>query len=180
VRYVIDPRASRVTVQAFAGGMLGALGHDPTFAARRFTGEVVFDPATPDAASLTLTIKAIALELIDDVSASDRRTIERVLHEEVLASSTFPEIVYRASSAVVTPKGAGQYQVDLAGELTLHGLTRREPVSAHAMISQTMLRAHGELTISQRAFGIHQVSVGGSMLKVKDALSGKFDIVARP
>ena len=43
-RYVIDSRASRFTVQAFATGMLARMGHNPTIGIRDFSGEMKFDP----------------------------------------------------------------------------------------------------------------------------------------
>jgi hypothetical protein len=46
VRYTLDPASSRFTVQAFATGLLSALGHSPTFAVREFTGEWRFTPET--------------------------------------------------------------------------------------------------------------------------------------
>ena len=92
-RYIIDPEVSRFTVQAFAGGMLSALGHNPKFVARDFTGEVSFDLDAPEEASLRMTMPAASLTLVDDVSDSDRRTIERTMHEQVLEDSRFPEII---------------------------------------------------------------------------------------
>ncbi len=37
--YVIDSRASRFTVQAFATGMLARMGHNPTIGIRDFSGD---------------------------------------------------------------------------------------------------------------------------------------------
>ena len=42
-QYLLDKGASRFTVRAFAGGMLSAMGHNPTIAVRDFTGEVNVD-----------------------------------------------------------------------------------------------------------------------------------------
>jgi len=39
-RYRIDARRSEFTVQAFSEGMLSFMGHNPTFAVRRYGGEV--------------------------------------------------------------------------------------------------------------------------------------------
>ena len=39
-RYVIDGRASRFTVRAFASGLLAAMGHDPTIGIHDFSGEI--------------------------------------------------------------------------------------------------------------------------------------------
>src|SRR5262245_15209749 len=95
-RFVIDSRVSRLTVRAFSGGMLSALGHNPTFAARELLGEVAFSPDAPASASLSLTVQAASLALMDVVSDGDRRTIERIMFTEVLEVTKYPRIVYES------------------------------------------------------------------------------------
>jgi polyisoprenoid-binding protein YceI len=173
---------SRFTIRAFATGMLAGFGHNPTFAIRRYTGDVHFDPDAPDSASMTLQIVASSLALTDDVSARDRQEIERVMHEEVLQDTTYPTMAYdcQPPNATVTKTGDGQFDVAMAGELMLHGQTRRQPILARIVASPIMLRAYGEFKVAQSEFGIKPVSVAGSMLKVKDELTCSFDLVARP
>jgi polyisoprenoid-binding protein YceI len=182
VVFRVELGVSRFTIRAFATGMLSGFGHDPTFAIRRYTGEVHFDPDAPDTASMTLQIVASSLELTDDVSSRDRREIERVMHEEVLEDTTYPTIVYACQppNASVNKTGDGQFDVAMAGTLTLHGQTRRQPISARIVAGPTMLRAYGEFKVPQSEFGIKPVSVAGSMLKVKDELTCSFDLVTRP
>ena len=55
-QYVIDAHASRFTVRAFASGILAAMGHNPTFAVRDFSGEVNLDPAAPAQAAGDVTV----------------------------------------------------------------------------------------------------------------------------
>jgi polyisoprenoid-binding protein YceI len=71
--YVLDKSASRFTVRAFATGMLSALGHNPTIAIRDFSGDVTFDPANIEKASLRLQIRADSLEVTDDIKSKDRK-----------------------------------------------------------------------------------------------------------
>ena len=73
--YIIEPRLSRFTVQAFAGGFLSGFGHNPTIAIRDFTGQAAFSPDAPAESSLTLNIRAESLEVTNDVSDKDRREI---------------------------------------------------------------------------------------------------------
>jgi polyisoprenoid-binding protein YceI len=178
-RYVIDPTASRFTVQAFSAGMLSPFGHDPKFVARDFTGDVSFDPDSPSEASLTMTMRGASLTLVDDVSAHDRRTIERTMHEDVLEDATYPEIAYRCPNATARPIGPSQLEVALHGELSLHGVTRPQPIIAKLSATNTVVRAVGEFTVRQTDYGIKPVSVAGSMLKVKNELKCSFDITAR-
>ena len=178
-RYVIDVRISRFTIQAFAGGMLSALGHSPKFAARDFDGQVVFDPEAPEEAGLSFHLRAASLTLMDDVSERDRETILRTMHDDVLETERFPNIAYECPRAVPSAVAPGQLSVTLEGELTLHGVTRVQPITAKLNATGTTLRAFGEFTVRQSDYDIKQVTVAGSMLKVKDELKCTFDIVAR-
>ncbi|MEP6509788.1 MAG: YceI family protein [Gemmatimonadales bacterium] len=182
VKFKVDTRTSRFTIQAFAGGMLSAIGHDPKFAARDYTGEIECNPETGEGASLKLNIKAASLQLLDDFSSKDKQTLEGSLQGEVLDSAKYPEIVYDspASSTTVKHEGDGPFTVTLNGSLTLHGVTRRLTIPATVFPSAAMIRANGEFTVRQSDFQIQPVSVAGGTLKVKDELKCTFDIVARP
>lgn len=177
MRYRIDPAASRLTARAFAGGPLSAMGHNPSFAVRELEGEVDFDPDAPAASALRLAVVARSLTLTDSVSDGDRREIERTTREEVLESDRFAEIVYQCPASKVTAGGPGQFS--LAGDLTLRGVTRPQPVAARVYLTGDVLRGNGEATVRQSAFGIRPVTVAGGMLKVKDEVKVTFDIVAR-
>jgi hypothetical protein len=73
VRFVIDTKRSRFTVQAFATGILSAMGHNPTIGIRGFSGEVGFNPDAMEANGLRLIIQSASLEVQDDISDRDRR-----------------------------------------------------------------------------------------------------------
>lgn len=182
IRYVIETRVSKLTVQAFAGGVLSAVGHDPTFAARDYTGEIQCNPETGEGAMLSFTIKAGGLKLADDMSSKDQRTIEETMQNEVLESATFPEMAYEATAAdtTVTANSGGPFGVKLNGNFTLHGVTRRLSINAQVVASAATLRAFGEFAIRQSDYHIKPVSVAGGTLKVKDELKCVFDLVARP
>jgi hypothetical protein len=79
----------------------------------------------------------------------------------------------------VQKNGDGQFEVTLAGFLSLHGVTLRQLVQARISLMGAMLRAFGEFTLQQPDYDIKPVTVGGGMLRVKDELKGTFDIVAR-
>ena len=180
-RYVVDRIVSRLTVRAFAGGLLSALGHSPTFAVLDYAGEVAFDPATPSSTLLTVTVRSKSLALVDDVSQSDRKTIEKTMHEEVLQSATHPEISFVSERVAVTPDpGSGRsLQASVRGKLTIRDHTEQVTIPARVSVTGNLLRASGEFEIRQTNFGIKPVMVGGSMLKVKDELTCTFDLVGK-
>ena len=178
-RFVIDGRSSRFTVQATATGLLAKMGHNPNVGIRDFSGEMKFDPEKLEAGSFRLVIKTSSLGVLDDISDKDRREIERLMSQEVLETAKFPEIVYDAPSVSVTKMTDMLYSATLNGELTLHGVTRRQPITARVAMLGSMLRASGNFTLEQTDYNIKLVSVAGGALKLKDELKFSFEIVAR-
>jgi polyisoprenoid-binding protein YceI len=177
--YILDKSGSRFAVRVFAGGMLSALGHSPTLAIRDFGGEANFDPAAPLQASLRIEIRADSIEVTDDVSSKDRREVESTMKEKVLEISKFPEIVYESSGISAEPVGDGKYKVAASGNLSLHGVSRRFPVTMQVTFNGDMMRAYGEFSLLQSDYSIKAVIVAGGALKVKDELKFTFDIVAQ-
>ena len=181
MRYVIDSGASKLTVRAFAAGMLSSMGHNPTFAVRKFEGEVELDGNGGGPSSLKLTLEAGSLELQGDFNARDRWDIMHIMQEQILEVEAHPRIVYDAPAGrtSVKPAGSNQFEVSLKGDLTLHGVTRPQPISTRVLLHGDMLRASGEVPIRQADFQLKPVTVAGSMMKVKDDVKLTFDIVAR-
>jgi len=70
-------------------------------------------------------------------------------------------------------------QLTLSGELTLHGVTRPQPVAVRLFVTGHIVRAQGEATVRQSDYGIRPITVAGGMMRVKDELKLTFDIVAR-
>ena len=71
------------------------------------------------------------------------------------------------------------YSANLNGQLTLHGVTRSQPITARVALLGSMLRASGDFSLNQSDYNIKLLSVAGGALKVKDELKFSFEIVAR-
>jgi polyisoprenoid-binding protein YceI len=63
--------------------------------------------------------------------------------------------------------------------LTLHGVTRPQPLAAKVAVIGDTLRAFGSFTISQTDYDLKLVNIAGGALKVKDELKFSFNILAR-
>jgi polyisoprenoid-binding protein YceI len=87
--------------------------------------------------------------------------------------------VYECSRLSASKIAEGQYQVALDGDLTLHGVTRNQPVSARVTVNAETLVAFGDFSLHQSDYEIKLVSALGGALKVKDEVKGSFNIVAR-
>jgi len=179
VHYVIETKGSTFTVKAFATGLLSALGHNPTIALPDFGGEIFLNPDAVEQSSLRMVIRSASLTVTGDVSEKDREEMNRRMHEEVLESDSFPDVVYECSRGSASKTGEGQYWIALNGDLTLHGVARSQPVSARVSINGNTIRAAGEFSVRQSDYEIRPVSALGGAVKLKDELKLSFDITAR-
>lgn len=179
LQYVADARASQFTVQVFAGGLLSAFGHSPTIAIRDFAGVAEVNPDEIAHSSLKITIKADSLAVRDEISDKDRSEMERVMQQDVLDTSAYPEILYECSNITANKSGEGQYSLTLNGDLTMHGVTRSQTVAARVAVTEDSLRAFGNFSLRQTDYDLKLVTIAGGALKVKDELKFSFNILAR-
>ena len=178
-RYRIDGRSSRFTVRAFAAGVLAAMGHNPTIAIRDLSGEMTFNSDKLEAGSLKIAIQSSSLSVQDDISAKDLREMERLMNQEILETAKFPENLYEAAVISVAKMADALYSATLKGNLTLHGVSRSQPINVRVAVFGSMLRASGEFSLNQTDYDIKLVSVAGGALKLKDELKFSFELVAR-
>jgi len=176
--YQVNARASRFTVQAFAEGLFSAFGHNPKLNATDFSGEIRFHPDDLRTAALQFKVKADSLQVVDKISDQDKQEITRMMLDQVLEATRFPEIAFVSKAVVATRIYEGFYRVTIDGQLTLHGVTRDHVIETQLRLLENGLRAEGESRLRQTNHGIKLVSVAAGTLKVKDEVKLSFDIVA--
>ena len=176
MKYVLDPRPSRFTVQAFAAGALSALAHSPTFAARDFKGEMSFSSETFEDASLLVVVRAASLELTDNVKEADRKEILKTMQEQVLQSAQHPGITYRGTAFVGTRIADNWFRIKIHGNLSLRHVDKPREIDAQLRLLDSGARLSGELALSQAAYGIRPVTALAGMIKLKDVLKLVFDL----
>jgi polyisoprenoid-binding protein YceI len=179
IRYMIDTRASQFTVQAFASGLIAAVAHSPKIAIRDWTGELQMASAVFDGASLKVLVKAASLEVLDELRDADRREIHRVMNQDVLETTRFPEIVYESSEVKAEKLKDDLYGVHVHGRLTLHGISNDRDFVAQASFGDDSARAFGTFTLLQSDYNIRVASIAGGTLKLRDELKFSFYVVAR-
>ena len=158
---------------------MAVLGHNPTFAIRGLVGDLSLRAETFEDASVVIRVDASSIQLVDDISERDRREIERNMHREVLETDQFPEIMYVSQRVEVVDGIRSPAVVSLAGDLTIHGETRSQTITAHVTINGGLVRAYGQFSIWQTDYRIQLVTIAGGTLKLKDELKLTFDIAAR-
>jgi polyisoprenoid-binding protein YceI len=142
-----------------------------------FIGEARFRSEAPEKSSLRLKIDTASLAVTGQVNEKDRREMERTMHEDVLETASYPEILFEGAVAQAVSLADGLYRIKLSGRLTLHGITRELEVPANVTVGADGIRANGEFTIRQTDYRIRPVSAVGGTIKLKDELRFTFDIV---
>ncbi len=95
-----------------------------------------------DQASIRVTVRPDSLEVTDDISQKDKNEIETKVKQEVLETDRYPEITFESSAVSPTQIGRWRYAVNIAGQLTLHGITRSQTVIAQVALNDETFRAY--------------------------------------
>lgn len=179
-RYKVTPDQSQFMVEAYSGGLLWFMGHTHHFAVRNFSGEAQANPQSLDPGSLELTVKADSLEETGkDFTEEQKKIINEGARKEVLQAANYPEIVFKSTDTKSKKTGENQFKVDIGGDLTLHGVTRRIVIPAQVTLNGDTLKATGEFSVNRSDFGVKTHSIKGGMIRVRNRVKFSFDILAR-
>jgi polyisoprenoid-binding protein YceI len=178
VTYVLDNQKGKFIAHAFAGGLLWFKGHDHYLAARDFSGEVQLTPNTITPGSLRLVVKSNSLEETGTVfTDAQKKIINKEVHDIVLLPDQYPEIIFQSTSVTAKPAAAGQYDLKIVGNLTLHGVTRQETIPVKLSLSNSDLQAVGQFSIDRGDYKVKATSAFHGMVRVRDKVRIEFDIV---
>ncbi len=178
-RFVIDASQGSITAQAFAEGIFSFAGHNPTFAARQFGGEIQLAANDAEVASMLVAVRTDSLWLIDDLNEKNRAEIEKAMREKVLQTAKFPEIYFVSKDVSMRQSANGKFTVKAIGTFSARGENQSQTIEAVAEISAAGIRATGEFFVRQSDFDIAQYKALGGTLKVKEEVKIRFDIAAR-
>jgi polyisoprenoid-binding protein YceI len=177
-RYRLDPRQSTFIAHALRGGLLWFKGHEHLVAAREFSGEVQLSPDSLATSSLLLSVQTESMvETSDAFTDAQKQIINKELREIVLEPAKYPEIVFRSGSVSGKSLGANQYELKIAGELTLHGVTRPLVIPAKVTVNGNDIRAVGEFSIDRSDFNVKATSAFHGMVRVRKTVKFTFDVV---
>ena len=179
--YVIDASASAVQVHVGKSGVFGFAGHTHEVLAPRFDGRVEADPEDLARSSVELAFAASALKVSEQGEPEgDAPKVQDVMSgPKVLDVARFPAIRFRSQQVSGRKVAEGVYELQVTGELSLHGVARTVTVPVRVEMAGNSLTASGKTTLAQKAFGIEPVSAGGGTVKVKNELGIEFKLVGR-
>ena len=176
--YTLDASQSKFIARAHAGGLLWFKGKDHFVAVREFTGEAQITPGSITPASLEITAKAASLvETRDVFTQPQKQIINKELREIVLEPDKYPDIVFKSTSVTGKATGADVYALQIDGNLTLHGVTRRITIPTEVTLTGNDMRARGKFSIDRDDFGVKATSAFHGMVRVRNNIDFTFDIV---
>jgi polyisoprenoid-binding protein YceI len=178
--YEVDAQRSRVTIAVDRTGLFGIAGHRHQVVAPAMSGEVIVDPGDPLRASFTVTFEAAALQVTGQ--GEPPRDVPKVqanmIGPKVLDVGRFPVITFRAVSVTGRASDAGAWDLEVNGDLDLHGVTQRVSLPLRVQMSGDSLSATGATVVRQSDYGIKPLSVA-AVVKVKNEVTITYRIVAR-
>jgi len=179
--FVVDAGASSVRIHVGKSGAFSFAGHKHEVVAPVLSGEVAADPADLGASRVSLTFEAGALKVLPDGEpAGDPPKVEEAMRgPKVLDAARFPSITFKTERVSGREAGSGVYDLELAGEIALHGVTRPITLPVHVEVSGDTLTASGKAVLRHDQFGMQPVSVAGGSVKVKNEIEVEYRIVAR-
>jgi polyisoprenoid-binding protein YceI len=179
--YVVDAAASSVRIHVGKSGAFSFAGHKHEVVAPALSGEVTADPADLGASRVSLTFETGALKVIPEGEpAGDPPKVEDAMRgPKVLDAARFPQVTFKAQRVTGRETGGGAYDLELAGEIALHGVTRPLTLPVHVEVAGDTLTASGKTVLRHDQFGMQPVSAAGGSVKVKNEIEIEYRIVAR-
>jgi polyisoprenoid-binding protein YceI len=176
-RYRIGPGDGELLVKTRREGAAALIGHDLTLRAARWSASVTFDAMTPARSSLSASVDAGSLEVVDatggaiGITASQRDEIERNTREKVLNSRTHRAITF-TSTAVI----GDERKMSVTGDLTIRGTTRPAVLEVRVNARAAAPRIKVSTSIVQSDFGITPYSALLGALRVRDIVKVAIEV----
>ena len=178
--FAVDSSTSSVTVHVGKTGVGSFAGHEHDVAAPALRGEVVADFEDLPRSSLDIEANAKAMKVTGDEPAQDARKVQQTMSgPQVLNAGRFPIIRFRSREVAGKRVSADRYELTIAGELSLRDAAKPMTVPVQLEVQGNTLTGTGKMVVKQSDFGIEPVSAGGGLVKVEDAVTVSFRIVAR-
>jgi polyisoprenoid-binding protein YceI len=178
--YTLVPAESSVMIHVGKSGVFSGFAHEHDVAAPLTSGQVTVDDSDLPKAAVTATFDARRLTVVPEHEPKDAPKVQETMRgPEVLDAQRFPRIRFTSTRVVAKRFGGGNYQVDLTGNLELHGVVRQVTLPLRVQLLEDQLIATGRVALRQTAFGITPIRLAGGAVTVPDELNIQLKVVAR-
>jgi polyisoprenoid-binding protein YceI len=180
--FVVSEGRSSVLVHVGKSGLLSLAGHRHEVAAP-VAGRIDVDPRDVGASSVELAFATARFHVLPEGEPEgDAPKVEEVMRgPRMLDSVRFGEIRFRSrkvSGHAVGSTAAAEYEVQVTGDLSIHGVTREVAVPMKVVLDGDTLTAKGRSTIRHDQFGLVPVTAAGGTVRVRNEIEIGFEIVA--
>jgi len=179
--FVVNEERSAVRVHVGKSGAFSFAGHRHEVAAP-VTGSITADPGDLSASSVELTFPTARFRVLPEGEpAGDPPKVEEVMRgPRVLEASAFPEVRFRSKRVTghASASSSAEYEVQVTGDLTIHGVTREVVVPMSVRLEGDTLTARGRSAVRHDQFGLTPVTAGGGTVRVSNEIEIDFEIVA--
>jgi polyisoprenoid-binding protein YceI len=178
--FIIDPAESRAIVSVGKTGLFGFAGHTHEIHSP-LKGTVELDTADPSRSTIHMEIDA--KDLVVDPKGEPPKDVPEVqstmLSDKCLDVQKFPTIVFKSRALFLSKQSETAWTFTVAGNFTLHGVTKELTFPVAAELAGDKLTAQGKFEFKQTDYGIKPISIGG-VVKVEDKLVINYSVVAKP
>lgn len=170
---------SRVLIRVGKAGAFGFAGHAHEVEAP-VTGKITLDRSDATRSEVLLEFDTASLRVTGKGEpAQDVPEVQRVmLSDRVLDATRYPKIVFRSRRITGAGSRGGSFTVSVAGELTLHGVSKALIIPVRVTLREGAVTAEGTAALKQTDFGIQPVTAAGGTVRVKDVLEITFTLQA--
>ena len=177
--YALDEAESSGAVHVGKAGLFSFAGHEHVVNAPRLHGEVLAAADDLSRSRVTLSFETAALRVQEkgEPAGDAPKVQEAMVGPRVLDVSRFPTVTFRSTTVTGKSAAQGAYDLEISGDLSLHGVTRSVRLPLRVELSGETLKASGRLVLRQSEYGISPVTVAG-VVKVKDEITIDYALVA--
>ncbi|MGH9849855.1 MAG: YceI family protein [Blastocatellia bacterium] len=179
--YTIDLSQSQVTAILAQEGFIARKYQNHRVEVRTFSGKVEVSSKDETQVAVEVEAEAKSLTNVDQaMSEFERKEFHSVLNNTVIETDKFPKIKFVSASVSDARKSGETRSFTLAGDLTLHGVTKRVSFPVNVTMNDEQLRATGEAKLKHSDFGMKPYSAGLGMIKIGDEVKISFEVIAKP
>jgi polyisoprenoid-binding protein YceI len=177
--YTFDAAQSQIVVTLTQEGMISKRYPTHRVVAKSFSGKIEL-PTDETKMAVALEAEAKAMTNADEaMSEFERKGFHDVLRNTVLEAEKFPAIAFTSASVTNVKRSGNQRTFTLAGDLALHGVTRRLSFPVQVTMAGDQIRATGEAKLKQSDFDMKPFERGMGLIKISDETKVSFTIVAK-
>lgn len=179
--YTVVAEDSAVRVHVGKSGVFGFAGHEHEVVAPSVQGTVIADASDLSRSSVTLSFDAAALKVTGEGEPAQDvpKVQETMVGPKVLDAARFPLVRFRSRSVAGKETSPGVYDLQVTGDLDLHGVARTLTLPMRVEVAAGRLTATGKTVLRHSDFQMKPVSAGAGTVKVKNEIGVDFRIVAR-